>query len=168
MRHYTPVGIVECSRFHRNHRRDLGDEFVVESRSHQDWLRETCAVAVLRTGIFAEIRIWASDTWNLLKITLSRLRTAVHLPCNPSFHHWYGGMPSRSTPREPDVVALIFSSRVYSATSDLALSSGASAVQHCAENRIFIGSTYSLTYRKSSRSSADHLCSLETEHELVQ
>jgi hypothetical protein len=33
-------------------------------------------------------------------------------------------MPSRGTPGEPEEVALIFSSSVYRATSDLALSSG--------------------------------------------
>jgi hypothetical protein len=37
----------------------------------------------------------------------------------------YGGMPSRCTPGDPLEVALIFSSRVYRATSDRALSIGA-------------------------------------------
>jgi hypothetical protein len=128
LRHYTPIGIVKCSGFCGDHRRDLCDEIVVEGRSHQNWLRETCAVTVLCTSLLAEVRVWPSNTWILLEGARCESGTALKIPCSPSFHHWYGGMPSRSTPREPDVVALIFSPRVYRATSDLALSSGADAV----------------------------------------
>jgi len=97
MQRYTPVGIVECSRFHRNHRCNLGDEFVIESRSHQDWLRKTCAVAVLRAGLFAEVCIWASDTWKLLE--KHYLDFTLLITCHAILHSTIGMEVCQVAPR---------------------------------------------------------------------
>jgi hypothetical protein len=55
-----PVGVVESSRFRRDHSRYLCDQGIVESSSHEDRLRKASTVAVL--ALFAEVCVGASNT----------------------------------------------------------------------------------------------------------